>query len=549
MDGNVLATLLFIDDKAYILDWVSTHIPFVIFFSITVVGWYSIGTVLVNNLLSVLRIRIEAQLTLQLNQTHYDITTIESISDTRLYRDCSLASSTVEALLNGYVRFIIRVVVVGYFSFKSLPLFSYWVIGSIILGFFSVIRYCVVMSSLDFQIVERAYRTVWIAALDLLRSMTLIRGARQEKIEQLHLTKLIDTYYRTYLDWNTRFVLTHLWQHSVFFCGILLGWMLTYDIDTTTLSDLETLEYFVIMWLWVGNHLRVTTNASAVLFYGLPTLTRVLELQNIVNKSTTDTTTSVVNMTPGVLVIQAVNYVTEIRDILKDVTLTIPSGSVIGLISSADEATCLANIAARRYLTSSGEVLLQDKPITSWSQYQIDQMITYVGQTGNLLHRSILNNLTYGSEHSVTTNQVAELLHVLNLSDLITRFPDGLNTILDEATLVKLTNVEKHLLVVGRALLTPSPILILDHALDQVSLSLEIAIIQYICKLPRLKTVILVPSRWLTLHNVDCLYLFDNTNLLSSGQHYALLDTNAVYRQLYFSQIRLSLISQTPKRG
>jgi ABC-type multidrug transport system fused ATPase/permease subunit len=551
MDGGVLSTALFLGRETTIQDFFSGHITLVVFSGILILGWYSISAILVNNLWTLLRTRIESYLTLQSHRARQTMTHVvyDPELDEQLYRDLSIASFSVEAFLNGYVRFGLRVLFVSYFSICYAPWFSFWVISCLALGLCGIVQYCIVIATSDYQVVEHAYRTVWSVARDLLHAMPLVREARQEKSEESHLSTLLGAYDRAYVFWNLRFVMVHVWYHSIFFLGILFGWLYTHGKMLDGSDESIKMWFFIFLWLWVGDYLRVTTHASAVLFHCVPTLSRVLNAIAPSRHATTVVTVPDPDPSPGVVECRSVNFFRTLGPTIRDVSYAITAGSVVGLVSSSDEASIMVQLVARKRVADTGEILLKGCVSTTWTQQQIDHMLSYVGPQPILLQRTILDNLTYGAEKPVAMTLLAELVHTLHLTDLISRLPDGLNTTLDTAALGLLTDSERQLIAVGRALLSPTSLLILDRALDRVPLSLETNIVHYLCRNPRKRTTILVSSRFAALHAVDTIHVLDEGILIGSGTHHELLERSGKYRQMYFSQARLSLIAHTPKRG
>lgn len=559
-DGGVLATPLFFNNWDTMLDYGLHHETLCVVVGVITVFVYSVGTVLIAGTWSILRNQIETTLMMQAHKTVQKKSLYAALpgfsSGERLRRDFAIVAKSIEAFFNGHVRFVIRILIVTYFSFTNVPFFSVWVFLFFCLSSIGLFRQLVKTVSSEYQQVETEYRSLWTVALNLLQTMPLVRESRREKAEEQSLSELVHAYNTAYFRKDLKVTAIHVWYHLLFFVGILVGWFYSEYYSPKSFLELDHIWIFLLLWLWVGSYLHVVTQASAVIIHNGPILERVMEAITYTADDDVSDGVPYTNTANIAVALNAICVDVPKVAVLEDISCTIPARSIVAFVSTGDEASLLVKTIARQVSSNtgdlislkSGEVLLNEKPISDWDQNQLDHLITYVGSVPLMMHRSVLANLVYSAEHQpVPASTVADLLDTLNLSDLIIRLPKGLNTILDSETLDMLTDAEKQLLAVGRSLLTPASVLILNQALDKVSFDLKSKVIDYLCRTPRRKTVIITSSTLESLRNVDTIHVIDKGHLVGSDSHYELLKNNRHYHQMYFAQARLSLVSQNPK--
>lgn len=460
--------------------------------------------------------------------------------------DVDRTAIAVCALLNGYGRFAVLTLFAGVFSIQSDPWFVAWVLSFLGMGLFGLMCFCAIAVQENYQAADRARRLLWTALSDIHQAWELLRERRQEKKEMQDLAKLVGAVDTAEVAAEGDFVIIHLWFHCIFFCGLITGWL--------TVKQAPFLQFplspdwmAIGVWIWVGCYLNHVTQASLLVMQAMPALTRLSPARS----STLDSGGSdgpPESLSPWSVTMTDLSCVLSPTSTLEAVSLTIEPGMVVGLVGRDHEASGLVKLFRQNSFSYQGRIEVDGRSLSEWPPSTLDRNIAYVGRYPVLLTRTVLENLTYGMTDTPHA-KILKIIDLMSLSDLLARLPKGINTVLTGEVLLTLTHGEKQSIAVGRAMLHPLSLVILDHALTATPVTVEQAVVQYLCQTPRLQTVIMSTHRLAALHGVDRLEVFHQGRVVASGTHADLLNTNDVYRRLYFAQARFSLIAQTPDRG
>jgi ATP-binding cassette subfamily B multidrug efflux pump len=226
--------------------------------------------------------------------------------------------------------------------------------------------------------------------------------------------------------------------------------------------------------------------------------------------------------------------------IIEGLTLHIRPGEKVGLVgrSGAGKST-LVNLLLRFYDPESGRILIDGQDIATVQQESLRQQIGMVTQDTSLLHRSIRDNIRYGSPDATDEEieRAAERAHadtfIQDLTDLKGRH--GLDAMVGERG-VKLSGGQRQRIAIARVLLKNAPILILDEATSALDSEVEAAIQEQLQSLMAGKTVIAIAHRLSTIAMLDRLVVMDKGRIVESGSHAELLRRNGLYAGLWHRQ-------------
>ena len=238
------------------------------------------------------------------------------------------------------------------------------------------------------------------------------------------------------------------------------------------------------------------------------------------------------------------NYGKERNDgrhgVLEGLNLTIHPGEKIGLVgrSGAGKST-LVNLLLRLYDVEGGIISIDKQNIARTTQESLRKQIGVVTQDTSLLHRSVLDNICYGSPDATLQTAIlaAKQAHahdfILGLEDL--NGCAGYDAQVGERG-VKLSGGQRQRIAIARVLLKNAPILILDEATSALDSEVEAAIQESLYMLMKGKTVIAIAHRLSTIAAMDRLIIMDHGKIVEDGSHKQLLQQGGLYAQLWDRQ-------------
>lgn len=226
--------------------------------------------------------------------------------------------------------------------------------------------------------------------------------------------------------------------------------------------------------------------------------------------------------------------------VIRNFNLDIQPGQKVGLVgrSGAGKST-LVNLLLRLYDIQSGAIMIDGQDISKVTQESLRRQIGMVTQDTSLLHRSIRDNLTYGTPEADEADMLraaeqAEAHHFIkNLNDNKGR--KGYDTLVGDRG-VKLSGGQRQRIAIARVLLKNAPILILDEATSALDSEVEAIIQQQLTNMMQGKTVIAIAHRLSTIAEMDRLIIMDHGKIVEDGSHKALIDKGGIYASLWARQ-------------
>ncbi len=223
------------------------------------------------------------------------------------------------------------------------------------------------------------------------------------------------------------------------------------------------------------------------------------------------------------------------REILKDVTFTIPAGTITAVVgqSGAGKST-LARLLFRFYDIQSGAILIDGQNIQDVQQSSLRKAIGIVPQDTVLFNDTIAYNIAYGSP-GANIDQIREAARAAQMSQFIEHLPDGYDTQVGERGL-KLSGGEKQRVAIARTLLKKPALLIFDEATSALDSKTERAFQEELFNLARNRTTLIIAHRLSTVVHADQILVMDQGSIIERGTHQDLLLANGRYASMWRMQ-------------
>ncbi|MDE6725201.1 MAG: ATP-binding cassette domain-containing protein, partial [Ruminiclostridium sp.] len=228
------------------------------------------------------------------------------------------------------------------------------------------------------------------------------------------------------------------------------------------------------------------------------------------------------------------SYVKD-RPILKNFSLTVPSGKKVALVGATGSGkTTVVNLLMRFYDIDSGEILINKQNIINASRENIRKNIAIVLQDTVLFSDTIENNLKY-AKADAGLNEIREAAEMSCCREMIEALPQGFDTVLVGSG-ENISQGQRQLLAIARAFIADPKILILDEATSNVDTRTEKAIQNAMHKVMENRTSIIIAHRLSTIRDADIIVVMDKGQIVESGNHDELLSQKGKYYDLYMTQ-------------
>ena len=223
--------------------------------------------------------------------------------------------------------------------------------------------------------------------------------------------------------------------------------------------------------------------------------------------------------------------------VLKDVSIHARPGQRIALIGHTGAGkTTLVNLLSRFYDPEAGTIRIDGVDIRTVKRDSLRRQLGVVLQQSFLFSESVLENIRYG-RLTATDEEVFAAARLAHADGFIRRLPQGYATVLAERG-ANLSEGQRQLVTIARAILADPAILILDEATSSVDTRTELYIQKALLELMKGRTSFVIAHRLSTIYNADQLIVIENGRVVEQGTHAELLLQRGAYHRLYQSQFR-----------
>jgi ATP-binding cassette, subfamily B, multidrug efflux pump len=227
----------------------------------------------------------------------------------------------------------------------------------------------------------------------------------------------------------------------------------------------------------------------------------------------------------------------EQRPVLQDVDFTVQPGRIVALLGQTGSGkSTIINLLARFYDPTSGRVLVDGCDVRQATLNSLRSQIGVVLQETVLFAASVRDNIAFGRA-GAAEHEVIEAAKAAQAHDFILQMPKGYNTRVGERG-VTLSGGQKQRIAIARALLMNPRLLILDDATASVDTETEHLIQQAFEGLMQGRTTFVIAHRLSTVRRADLILVLENGRIAARGSHDDLLQTSALYTQIYKKQLK-----------
>ena len=222
------------------------------------------------------------------------------------------------------------------------------------------------------------------------------------------------------------------------------------------------------------------------------------------------------------------------KQIIFDFNCKVEAGQKIAIVGPTGAGkTTLVNLLMRFYETDSGEILIDGVSTKDMTREYVRGLFGMVLQDSWLFEGTIRENICYGNEET-SEEAMIEACKAANVHHFIMSLPGGYNMVLNEEA--NISQGQRQLLTIARAMVDNAPMLILDEATSSVDTRTEQNIQEAMDRLMKGRTSFVIAHRLSTIKNADLILVMKNGNIIEQGNHEQLMAQGGFYSELYNSQ-------------
>lgn len=288
----------------------------------------------------------------------------------------------------------------------------------------------------------------------------------------------------------------------------------------------------------IGSLMMVTSVFVMIMIAGAST-DRITEVLNEIPEMR-DPADAVTSVTDGDIIFDHVgfSYAGEGGNLsLKDVNLHIKSGQTVGIIGGTGSAkSTLVQLIPRLYDVTEGSVKVSGIDVRKYNLESLRDQVSMVLQKNVLFSGTIYDNIRWGNENA-TDEEVQNVCKLAQADGFVREFPDGYNTQIVQGG-NNVSGGQKQRLCIARALLKKPKILILDDSTSAVDTKTDALIRKAFREEIPNTTKIIIAQRVSSIEDADLIIVLENGEISGIGTSEELLKTNAIYREVYESQVK-----------
>lgn len=368
-------------------------------------------------------------------------------------------------------------------------------------------------------------------------AIRVVKAYVREDFEKNRFKKASESIYKMFVKAEGVIVFNNpVMMAAVYTCIILISWIGAKMIVVNSLTTGELMSLLTYC-MNIMMSLMMLSMVFVMITMSIASAERICEVLNeksdITNPEKPD-----YEVTDGSIRFDHVTFrynKTSDTPVLDDINLSIASGETIGIIGGTGSSkSSLVNLISRLYDVSAGTVYVGGKDVRSYDLDTLRNEVSVVLQNNVLFSGSIYDNLRWGNPDA-TDEQCRHACDLACASEFINRFPDGYNTHIEQGG-SNVSGGQKQRLCIARALLKNPKILILDDSTSAVDTATDAKIRKAFAEEIPNTTKLIIAQRISSVMNADRIIVLNNGVVNGFGSHEELMETNAIYREVYESQ-------------
>ncbi len=221
--------------------------------------------------------------------------------------------------------------------------------------------------------------------------------------------------------------------------------------------------------------------------------------------------------------------------IIDDLNIEVKAGQTVAIVGPTGAGkTTLVNLLLRFYELDQGRITIDGIDIKDMKRSELRRIFGMVLQDTWLFNGTISDNIGYSRDHA-SQKDIVRVAKAAHADSFIRTLPDGYDTVLNEEA-SNISQGQKQLLTIARAILADPVILILDEATSSVDTRTEVYIQKAMAKLMQGRTSFVIAHRLSTIREADLILVMNHGKIIEKGKHQELLDQGGLYADLYQSQ-------------
>jgi ATP-binding cassette subfamily B protein len=227
---------------------------------------------------------------------------------------------------------------------------------------------------------------------------------------------------------------------------------------------------------------------------------------------------------------------------IKNISFEVKSAQTLAILGKTGSGkSTILSLLSRLYDATSGEILVDEKPIKNLNLFDLRYSIATVPQDAFLFSDTISNNIRFGKEDANMT-EIENAAKTAVVHNNIIDFQNQYETVLGERG-ITLSGGQKQRVSIARAIIKNAPILLLDDCLSAVDTETEEQILTNLLEFCKNKTTIIVSHRVSSAKNADQIIILEDGKILQKGNHHQLMNSEGYYKDLYHKQLTEKQIS------